>query len=177
MPTFPFDLSLAGNSQIISSASVESVGSALAASFAPGGTTNWVAANRALYVPFRIAQRRIAYKMLTYNGSATNGNFDVGVYDAKGTRLVSGGGAAQTGTSQIQEYDITDTQLFPGLYYMGVVCDGTGRLLKWLLGAAEGQMLGLAQQASAYPLPATATFASVAGTQVPWVAVVFRSTV
>jgi hypothetical protein len=56
--------------------------------------------------------------MLVLNGATASGNMDVGIYDYAGTRLVSSGSTAQSGTSAFQDFDITDTLLGPGIFYL-----------------------------------------------------------
>ena len=115
--------------------------------------------------------------MLTFNGSTASGNIDVGIYDLGGAKLVSIGSTAQAGTSAYQVFDITDTTLYPGQYYMAVAMDGTtGTLVRWSPGAQECRNLAMQQMASAFPLPATATFASVASSYIPWVFASRRTT-
>src|ERR1044072_5106370 len=112
------------------------------------------AANRALYVPFRLSDPITVVKMFVLNGATVSGNIDVGIYDAVGTRLVSKGSTAQAGTSAIQEFDITDTRLGPGLFYMAVAMDnGTATLFRKSINNFFLRAAGMFQQASAFALP------------------------
>lgn len=122
-------------------------------------STTWPAANRALFVPFRLVEPFLIRQMFHHNGATVSGNIDVGIYDAKGTRLISSGSTAQAGTSVLQIFNVTDTWLGSGLFYFAAAMDnGTGTLTRHA--HAWGAALGCVQQASAFPLPATATFAA-----------------
>lgn len=108
--------------------SLESVGAGILSSggVALKDTTSavWPAASGAFLVPFVLSVPFTVVKMFTYNGAVVNDNLDVGIYFNEGgsstllRRIVSKGSTAQAGTNQIQELDIVDTQLAPGMYYM-----------------------------------------------------------
>src|SRR5262245_15809191 len=91
----------------------------------------WPSANLALFVPFRVSAPCVAYKMSTGFGTTASGNYDLGIYDAFGNRLVSTGTQAK-GASVEAILDITDTELGPGLYYMAQSADGTNNYWMWL---------------------------------------------
>lgn len=145
--------------------------------FGTWGSATWPAANEAIFVPVRLTEPAIFRKIAWANGAAVSGGVEVGVYDHKGTRLVSLSGS-QSGINSIQSVDITDLLIGPGLYYLALLLDnttGTTRRLS-LSQAAFGQIAGLALQASASPLPATATFASFTRTYVPLMFALLEST-
>lgn len=168
MPDFPTKLKVI-NSIVISPQAPECIGVACAMDTSPTSAA-WPSANRAIFVPFNVYHTLTIVQMLVFNGATASGNIDVGLYDLGGARLVSIGSTAQAGTSAYQAFDITDTTLNPGQYYMGVALDNaTGTLNRWSANAAEWRGLGLQQMASAFPLPATATFALVASAYLPWV--------
>lgn len=149
---------------------------AMAAQQGAGASAVWPAANRAIYVPFYLVERMTATKMFVSNGAAVSGNIDLGIYNAAGTRLVSSGSTAQSGTATAQVVDITDTVLEPGTYYMALAIDNTTATTLRNGGAAillKG--MAFAQQASAFPLPATATLAAVASAYTPFFGVSFRT--
>lgn len=153
------------NRVVISPASPESIGAELSAlSAAVSGT--WPTANTAIFVPFVVYTPIIAVKMGIANGAAVSGNVDVGIYDDQQNRLVSMGSTAQSGVSAIQSFDITDTTLQPGVYFMAMNMDNTtGTNTRWgtgVAGASGG--FGVYNQAvGAVTLPATAAFASPTG--------------
>lgn len=131
-----------------------------------GGTqiasAGWPANNRALYLAFELDRPMIATQMYVYNGSsATAGNWDIGIYAADGTRLVSSGSTAQTGSNAPQTFNITDTLLDRGAFWLGIAASSTSTTVYRFNGGAANDWLiwGGMQEASALPLPATATFA------------------
>ena len=141
----------------------------------------WPAANLALFVPFFVAERVTIVKLGIKNGTVATANLDIGIYDALGTRLVSVGGTAQIGgNGNFQTYDVTDTQLLPGVYYLAVAFDtSAGTIARGLSGASAATMsiTGMVEQTSAYPLPATATFAALTHEFLPMVCATIRTEV
>lgn len=129
----------------------------------------WPAANLAMYVPFRVVTPIIATQMFVLNGGTANGDIDIGIYDSSGTRLISSGATAQSGTNTFQLIDITDTLLGPGQFYLAIsLSSGTGTTTRVNTSSAQLlQCYGLAQEASAHPLPVTATFATIGQAYVP----------
>ena len=150
---------------------IHSVGAA-AGTFGLAASATWVTANAAIYVPFRIAQPLTVVKLFMLNGAAVSGNVDVGIYGISDagtpTRMVSSGSTAQSGVSVIQEFNITDTLIGPGLFYLALAVDNTtATFLRQVTLIANLELLGAAQQATAFPLPATATFAVVTSSYLP----------
>jgi hypothetical protein len=179
MPDFPLPVRLTNRISIATS-SPEALGDnfPLGAAFAVSNA--WPTSNLAIYIPVEIYEPVTIVKMSVNNGSAVSGNIDVGIYDAGGKRLVSKGSTAQAGTSAIQTFDITDTLLLPGLYYMAVALDNTtGTLAGWnSMTSPEQKMVGLYEQGTAFPLPATATFATFTQTaQLPLVSMSQKVTI
>lgn len=140
-------------------------GASLGAYVLSGGVASatYTGANKAVYIPFRLTTGMTALSMYSYNGTVASGNIDLGIYDALGNKLVSAGSTAQSGTSVLQKISIASTYLPPGLYYMAVAMDNaTGTLFKNAPSqSAFCAFMGMAQQATAFPLPSTATFASM----------------
>lgn len=126
----------------------------------------WGTANKAIYVPF-IVERFLTIQQIAWNNAATIAtNLDVGIYDYTGTQLVHSGSTAHAGASAIQVVDITDTPLDPGLYYVAMVFDGTTQTIFGIsMGSAVVReairVTGVQAQTSAFPLPASATFAAL----------------
>jgi hypothetical protein len=158
--------------------SLESIGCGI---ISMGGTTLYNAsgtayptANLALFIPFAATKRMIAVKMFSINGTQS-GNIDVGIYDIAGRRLVSMGSTAQAGP--YQEFDIADTEFGPGIFYLAVAMDNnTGKIYAGTLFAnIAPAILGMAQMASAFPLPATATFAQITGNYIPLIGLTTRT--
>jgi hypothetical protein len=161
------------SSLCISTFSGWSLGPGVAA--AAAASSAWPAANRALFVPFRVPVPVTVYKMAVGAGATAAGNFDVGIYDSIGNRLVSIGATAK-GASVEHILNITDTLLLPGLYYMGMAADGTNNYIGISLGQlAFAKLLGMRQMASAYTLPSTATYATMTTGYVPSISCYLRS--
>ena len=135
-----------------------------------GGAVAWPSGSLAIYCPIVIPAPIIAVMLAVGNGAVGN-NIDVGIYDQAGTLIVSSGSTAMSGTSATQTFDISDTVIGPGLFYLAAAIDGTtGGILRANPGAAGAALLqaaGVAQQASAFPLPANAVFASMAQAYLP----------
>lgn len=163
MPDFPIIKNI--DPIVISPAIPQSLGAILNAMGLGAGAVAWATANKAFYMPFSVDAPVTIVKMLVINGATVSGNIDVGIYDRGGARLVSSGSTAQSGVSAVQEFNITDTVLNPGLYYLACAMDNTtGTLEMWTPSASLSRSFGLAEQASAFALPATATFAALSGT-------------
>lgn len=75
------------------------------------------------YYPFRLYEPAIAVKMSYLVGATASGNVDLGIYSSQGNLLVSSGLTAQGSINTLQELDITDTLLQPGVYFMAIKCD------------------------------------------------------
>ncbi len=116
-----------------------------------------VTVNQAYFYPFRLDIGATAVKMAAMNGASVSGNTDVGIYDGQFNYLISSGATLQAGTNAIQEFDITDTYLAPGLYWMALSNSGPGTFFE-RAGNADEIVLAIDpgyQQASAHPLPTT----------------------
>lgn len=178
MPTFPvlgrFNYPMLGTHSLDSGGGLaRAMGLSLTAS------TAWPSANLAIYVPVPVYRLVTIAKMAVNNGTAVSGNIDVGIYDATWNRLVSSGSTAQSGTSAIQIFDITDTTLNPGLYYIGVALDNTtGTLAGYVFtgGSLEIRSFAVYQQASAFALPNPFVGAAMAQTLIPLVSMTPKTT-
>jgi hypothetical protein len=125
-------------------------------------------ANRASYYPIYLPFGCTATRLWWINGATASGNVDIGIYDREGNRLVATGSTAQGSTNSIQLVDITDQPLSPGWYYLAIAFGsatatayGTANI-----GANAAHALGIAQEASAFPLPSTATFGAPTTTRI-----------
>lgn len=119
------------------------------------------AADRAHFQWFRVPETCIVKQLWVANGATASGNIDVGIYNPDGVRLVSSGSTAQSGTNTLQVFDVTDTTLTRGYYYIAVAMDNaTGTLRRNNASARNAKFQGSAIMASAFPLPATATLAT-----------------
>jgi hypothetical protein len=180
MPDFPLPIALF-NMTPIGTWSPECIGlrplDGMVISF--GLNNAWPSANLAIYLPVEIYRPVTIVKMGVNNGTTVNGNFDLGLYDANGVRLVSSGSTAQSGASALQTVDITDTLLMPGLYYMGMASSSaTGTYSSWTGGASvDYRQMGVAQQATAFALPNPMVPAAFAQTYLPLVTMFPRTTI
>ena len=178
MPDWP--ISKNTDAIILSTSDQQSLGRVLGAmGFSFGASAVWPSANKAYFVPISVQGPITIRKMFVLNGDVVSGNIDVGIYDRGGARVVSIGSTAQAGTDVIQEFDIADTLLNAGLYYLACAMDNaTGKIQNLGITLIAGMSMGVAEMASAFPLPTTATFAPLSGTaRIPFVAATLRTVV
>lgn len=126
-----------------------------AGSFASGT----LVANQAHFQPFRLDIGGTVVKMAYLMGATATGNVDLGIYDGEFNLLVSSGATAQGTINVLQELDITDTELHPGNYWMAFSASSASGTAFQTAVADETFVpaLPLYIQASAHPLPSTAT--------------------
>ena len=120
----------------------------------------WQSANQALYYPFQLTDHATLYQFLWFVGGTATGNVDLGVYDAQNHLIVSTGSTALSGTNAVQQFNVTDTALAPGSYLLAGVASTTSATIFRISAGADELILPLGpiyQEASALPLPATAT--------------------
>jgi hypothetical protein len=128
-------------------------------------------ANRALYFPISVPTVCVAKRMWWANVSASY-NVDAGIYRDNGykpgARLASTGSTAQGTATEVQFADITDTVLTPGPYWLAFTCSSTSAT--FLRSSPNFSTVADAfyrfEEASALPLPATATPAESSGTNI-----------
>ena len=152
----------------------------LCANTAFNAAAAWPVANKAFYVPVLVDRIVTVKKMAVINGATLNGNVDVGIYDEAKTKIVSiGTGVAQAGTSAVQTFDITDTTLLPGLYYLAMATNSSTATYFRANGAGAEQLraCGMQEQTTAYALPATATFGAMVTSFAPLVMAQYTSAV
>lgn len=131
-----------------------------------GASGAWPAANRAIFCPV-IVDRQVGVSRLIIGAGATaSGNFDVGIYDRHGNRLVSTGSTVK-GTSVEHVISITQTALSPGLYYLALAANATANYVRVSTGVELTRLMGSLQMDTAFPLPATATFAARTSGETP----------
>ena len=113
----------------------------------------------------------VIVKLFILNGATVNAanNIDLGIYSEDGTRLVSSGSTAQGSANTLQEFDITDTLIGPGKFYLAQACDTTAATFwQFPLNAVwHAKAVGIKEQATAFALPASATFATFARSWIP----------
>lgn len=142
-------------------------------------TTAWGVANQARYVPIIVPRPITVVKLLAYNGTSVAGNSDMGLYREDGTEVVGIAAAAQSGTSGWQEFNITDTPILAGLYYIGLLNDGTTGQYFCFTNKELGRAYGVFSQAvGAANLPSpSATFAALDSGVIPVVGLSTRVTI
>lgn len=138
-------------------------------------STVWTTTNMGVYTPFSLNRRSTVKKLYHLNGGTIGtDNIDVGIYDADSDglpsiRRVSSGATALSGATAWQEFDVTDTVLAPGLYYLAAVMDGTTDTsisLGTTVLILESRRFSFYQQAiGSGTLPATAAPAIVTATR------------
>lgn len=162
---------------VISSWSAEAIGGFMmnedAITGGIGGSAVWPTANLAMFVPFSIRAPYLVRTLWWCNGTSVAGNVDCGVYTADGTLEFSAGSTAQATVSSQQKVSLgTPYLLLPGSYYMALVLSSTsGHIIRRVPAVTPNtwtcSFFGMAQQATALPLPAAATFASPATPYLP----------
>lgn len=121
----------------------------------------WPSADMAIYVPIAVPNRVLVHKLWFASADIGTGNVDMALYSATGTAVVAATETAKSATSTEQVFDVTDTVIGPGLYYVGLSCsNNTDTFNRFSFAAPMSLAFGILTEASAYPLPATATFAA-----------------
>lgn len=158
------------HTQLISIRSLESIGGHLKPMSSGATTGAYPAANLAIYVPVWFSDPFTIEEVFWENGTgASAGNVDVGLYDAAGTRLTSLGATARGAasvtitTTTFTAYTVTQ----PGLYYMAFSHSATNNIFACQPAAGLCEAMGVCEQATAHPLPATATMTRTARAYIP----------
>ncbi|MEM3099651.1 MAG: hypothetical protein QXU32_13205 [Nitrososphaerales archaeon] len=122
-------------------------------------TIAWSSASRAIYTPIYVGAP-VTITFMAFNVGTASGNYDIGIYNWAGTRLVSSGSTAMVAGANVN--DITDVSLLPGRYFAALAVDNTTATITVSPTVAVGLMnvAFVRHQDTAFPLPATATFAS-----------------
>ena len=166
---------------LISSATAESLGARLqATSSADLGLSATYTANRAYFVPFTLQAAITVAQLWIINAATVAGNVDVGIYNEAGTRQVSAGSTAQSGTTAMQVFDVANTALPAGRYYFAFAASDATATVMGVSDAAiwYARSWGMLYQDAAFALPATATFAApTTNTRVPLVGLTTLTTI
>jgi hypothetical protein len=121
--------------------------------------------NQVYYIPIVVRSRIVVRKLFVANATSVAGNVDVGLFDQAGTKVVSSGSTAQSGADAEQYFDVTDTVVGRGLYYLAVVANGvSSQVAAHAISAPFLAATGVLAQTGTFPLPATATFALIHAT-------------
>lgn len=142
----------------------------------------WSSINDPVAVPFCLPYGGIVADLATENGSAAGGNVDIGIYDTSWNRLISTGSQGSVGNSIWQWFDVTDTALPPGRYYLAMSRDditaNRQRYLNMGASAPVAAFFGVLDSATdAFPLPNPLTnmAAATTFTRAPQFAIGFRA--
>lgn len=121
----------------------------------------WPSADQALYTPILVLSRCIVKALWFKNGNTSAGNYDIGLYDWAGVKLVSSGSTAGTNSDATEiVWDCADTLIQPGQYYIGLSMSSTSMTMyRQTPSAPLATARGMLTEASALPLPSDATFA------------------
>lgn len=163
---------------VISPAHELALGGGLKAAMGDGALTTstaWPAANRAILIPFRLPRRVTLYQAVVGSGATATGNFDVGVYQPDGKRVISAGSTAK-GNSVETVVNLTDTLIGPGFYYMALSASTTNNFIaSTVANAGIAKNLGIRQASSAFALPDPITFETAASNIIPAFSMWFKS--
>ena len=166
------------NPVVISPASPDVLGEALNGMGYTLSASAWPTANKAIFIPFPVYYPTTIVKMFVENGGTVSGNIDVGVYDRGGAKNVAKGSTAQSGSNAIQEFDITDTLLMPGMHYLTVAMDNTtGQLQRWSPSSPILRAMGCKEATSSFALPTSVTLAALSSSYIPYVAVTSKTVI
>lgn len=142
----------------------------------------WPSINDPVAIPFCLPYGGVVTELATENGSAAGGNVDIGIYDTSFARLVSTGSQASVGSSIWQWFNVTDTALPPGRYYLAMSRDDVTanrqRFLNMGASAPVAAFCGVLDSATdAFPLPNPLTNMAAAATftRAPMFAIGFRT--
>lgn len=140
-------------------------------------SNTWPAANRAIAYPITVPFTLTAVKLYIANGGTATGNLDIGIYDVNFSLKIAIGSTAQSGTNTLQLFDITDTVLTRGIYFLAIASSSAASTMIALTsGLSNQRAAGIVQMASAMPLPATLTPAAMATAFIPIAGIAFRVT-
>lgn len=136
----------------------------------------WGTANLALYCPIYIPFRYPVRNLFVYNFATLGGNVDVRIYNKDYVALTASVATAQAGASALQFF-AADITLDPGQYYLGMSSSSTTATYG-AVGSATAtrwRYQGITQEATAHPLPNTATPALLATARLPAIGMTFLS--
>lgn len=128
---------------------------------APGAfaSQTWPTANKALYIPVIFPCETFAYS-LSFLGNNATGNYDIGFYDPNYNALYRKGSTPNAAAILTLTFG-ADVRVVPGRQYWAAIVFSSSSSGYWRaagVGSVTGfYAIGFADQASAFPLPATMT--------------------
>lgn len=137
--------------------------------------STWTA-QRAVYAPI-LVQKPVTVTNLIASVATQAGNWNMGIYEEDGSSIVLGTKAAVP-VAGVGSFNITDTALDTGFYFIALWCDSSTAVFhSGLANPQVSRTLGLQQQTGlATDLPATATFATYAVAVCPYMAATLKAT-
>ena len=134
-------------------------------------------ANRAIAVPIEVPVTVTLAQLFTVNGGVAAGNTDIAIYDSAFVRKISATPTAMSGTATLQFFNVADTVIVAGLYYLAfVTSDATAQV--WSFNLADvglGKAMGCYVQASAGTLPDPFVPSTFLGLYVPLIGFTTRA--
>lgn len=147
-------------------AALDSAGAA--AGYAVPASAAYLLANLALYVPFSVSEPVTAYEGWVTAGATAGGNFDIGIYDAAGSRLTSSGSTARTASAVNNTTTMTNYDLKPGVrYYMAFAADATSNYFSVVPAAGLCESMGILESTTSFALPASPTLSRTTRAYIP----------
>jgi hypothetical protein len=140
--------------------------------YAVGG---YIASNRAVYRPLVLPSTQRLTSVAVHCTTTGSGTFDLGIYDAAGTTRLQSMGSTSLAAG-VNTWTLTTPLLIPGgeLFWLGMSCStNTATFIRQATPLVMLRPMGVTQEATAHPLPATATPVQVAGTFLPTFALRF----
>lgn len=140
-----------------------------------GGTpasAAWPTAAKAFYIPFVVTEPTTFDRAFVANGAVATGDIDIGIFTTPGfVKIASTGAFNQVGTGAVQFANLAvEVYLKRGIYLMGIsLSSATGTTLRINVGTDPGltNSIGVKEETSAHPLPATATPVQTANGYLP----------
>ena len=135
-------------------------------------TAAWPAANDAIAIPFVPPRDMTVTAMIIQLHSTVSGNMDLGLYTSAGAKVRTTGATAQSGAASVRQrvaLAVGNASLAGGdLYYAVMAMSGTsGGALRHAPAVGLAHAMGIAKQATAYPLPTSLTLATPTAAFVP----------
>lgn len=114
----------------------------------------WTKPGLAILVPFELKGTSpiVITSMGFFNGHAYGGQFDIGIYDSNGIKIVSSGVISRKRNS-LQVVDIPDTAFYSGVFYMALALNKNVDVL-WA--KIKDKSLPIYSIASSFPLSSDA---------------------
>jgi len=177
MGDFPASNAVLVPGPVISTGSPEAAASDIAINTGlTAASAVWPSANRTIQVPIALERITTIRQMYAYNGTVVSGNADVGIYDYVGNLLVSMGATAQAGTSVIQTFNIADTTLAAGIYFLALALSNTtGTFFRIAMQTQQLKFAAVYQDSSV--MPSTMSFTDASSAYLPVFGAVAVSTI